>query len=114
MIIGCGVDILRIERMEKMLEKESFLLRFFTEYERNYVQSKRNKAQTAAGIFCAKEAVLKALKKGIGTIDLKNIEVRHEIGGAPTIKVAQLDTIIFHASISHEGENAIAFVIAEQ
>lgn len=29
MIIGCGVDILRIERMEKMLEKESFLLRFF-------------------------------------------------------------------------------------
>ena len=63
---GVGLDVCEISRMEKLAEDERFLNRFFTPEERAYLAERgRNRAQTLAGLFAAKEALLKALGTGI-------------------------------------------------
>ena len=65
-----GTDIIRISRIEKSLEKESFKLSVFTDNEILYSK----KAETFAGIFAAKEAYLKAKGTGINK-RLNSIEI---------------------------------------
>lgn len=114
MITGTGIDIVRIDRVEKAIRNDRFLERVFTEGERAYLSSKKNSAQTAAGLFCAKEAVMKALKIGITQIPFTNIEIGIEEGGAPYVTVTGYLDIKFHISISHDGEYAVAQAIAER
>ena len=79
-----GVDILDVERMEKLVDNDSFLDKYFTNYEREYVKGRPYPAESLAGIFATKEAFLKALGIGIGGgIDLKEIEVSHYPSGKP-------------------------------
>lgn len=113
MIEGCGVDIIKIDRVRSTMDRKSFLEKIFTPYEREYIRSKGNAAQTAAGLFCAKEAVLKSLGKGIGSIDWHDIEITHEKSGAPRVHVEGWDCA-FHISISHDEDTAIACVVAEK
>ena len=61
MIRGLGCDVCAIERMVKILEKSRFLERYFTEGERAYIAARSHAAETAAGLFAAKEALVKAL-----------------------------------------------------
>lgn len=82
-----GVDSIESERMNKHL-KDDTLRTFFTEYEINYSNVK-NKVLRLAGIFCAKEAFLKALGIGIGGgIKLSEIEVNHLDNGKPYLKLS--------------------------
>lgn len=116
MIAGIGTDSLRIERMERSMEREAFLKRVFTQQERDYINSRTLAAQSAAGMFCVKEAVLKALHKGITDMPLTNIEVFHEESGAP---YAVLHDEIgkqfnLHISITHTEDTASAFVVLEK
>ena len=84
-----GIDSLDIVRMQKFIQNTMFLEKYFTEYEINYTESTANKTQRLAGIYCAKEAFLKALGLGIGAgIDLKDIEVNHNSKGKPYIKLS--------------------------
>ena len=63
---GLGLDLCGIARMEALLRDERFLSRYFTPAEAAYVRSKgAGAAQTLAGLYAAKEAVLKALGVGI-------------------------------------------------
>lgn len=81
-----GIDILDVVRMEKFLQNEHFLERYFTAYEIMYVNDTHRKTQTLAGIYCAKEAFLKALGIGLfNGIELNEIEVHHEPSGKPYI-----------------------------
>lgn len=83
-----GIDILDVVRMEKFVQNEHFLEKYFTEYEIAYVSRTRRTTQSLAGIYSAKEAFLKALGIGIGGgIDLNEIEVRHEKTGKPYISL---------------------------
>lgn len=111
MIMGTGIDVMLIGRMEKSMEKDAFLHKVFTENELAYINGKGQKAQTAAGIFCAKEAFLKACGKGIGDIPLRQIEVGHTAQGAPHIVFEGAGKA--HVSISHMGDIAVAQVILE-
>lgn len=80
-----GIDIEEIGRFEK-INIEKFMDKYFTENEKKYVFSKKNHLETLAGIFCGKEAVLKAFKIGIGKgISLKQIEIEHN-NGVPNVK----------------------------
>ncbi|MDL2237283.1 holo-ACP synthase [Christensenellaceae bacterium OttesenSCG-928-K19] len=110
MIVGTGIDITLISRMEQSMKKENFMGKIFTPVERDYIAGKGGHAQTAAGIFCAKEAYLKALGKGIGAISFSSIEILHHESGAPYM---QSDVGRVHVSISHMGDIAIAHVIIE-
>ena len=62
MILGVGLDLADIERIERAIQKQHFLERIFSEEERQQIA--RKGAQTAAGYFAAKEAVAKALGTG--------------------------------------------------
>ncbi len=83
-----GIDILDVVRMEKFVQNEHFLDKYFTEYEIAYVSRNRRTTQSLAGIYSAKEAFLKALGIGIGGgIALSEIEVRHYENGKPYLGV---------------------------
>ncbi|MBP5725802.1 MAG: holo-ACP synthase [Clostridia bacterium] len=118
MIKGLGLDLCEISRMEKLLENDRFLDRYYTEEEKAYIKSKGvNAAQTAAGIFAAKEALTKAVGTGI-TFDLREIGISHDEAGRPvyelTGKAAELGNgDNFLLSVSHDGGMAAAVCVRE-
>ena len=67
MIIGIGNDLIRIDRMEKTLERfgDRFTNRVFTEVERLKSDRRHNRAASYAKRFAAKEACSKALGTGL-------------------------------------------------
>ena len=61
-IIGCGVDIIEIDRIAKALQKQKFIERVYTDQEQQLLRLRS--AQSWAARFAAKEAVMKALGCG--------------------------------------------------
>lgn len=123
MIIGHGIDLVDIEWAERFLAEPSgqFLARYFTETERGVVEEGREVAARLSGRLAAKEAVMKALGTGFsGGIGFQQIEVITLPSGAPSIqlhgaaaeKAKQLGVVRWLVSTSHEGNMAIASVIA--
>lgn len=85
-MIGLGIDIIEIKRIEKAIEKhDNFLTRIFCENEILYFKSKGNKAETVAGLFAAKEAVSKVLGTGISGFPWLDIEISHTEFGQPIV-----------------------------
>ena len=84
-IIGHGVDLVDIARIETMLAEHGrrFVQRCFTEREQQYAEaSRRHRAQRYAARFACKEAVLKALgtgwRDGIAWRDVEVVRVDGE------------------------------------
>lgn len=114
-----GTDILRVSRLRRAAKNERFLSRVFTAGELAYYAEKGKRAETLAGMFCAKEAALKALGCGLGGAALTDIEVAHETGGAPALVMhghaaELLGSRRAHLTISHDGDYAIACVLLER
>ena len=115
-----GTDIVKCDRMSACLKK-GIPSKIFTPEEGNYIASKKNKNQTAAGIFAAKEAVLKCLGTGI-RMPLTDVCITHDSMGAPVCSLCgnarsvalTLGIENIKVSISHDGEYAIAFASAEE
>lgn len=122
-MIGIGLDLCQVERMEKAIETPGFLARYFTPEEQQYIASRGKMGpQSAAAMFAAKEAFLKAMGVGIdGRIPLFDIGVIHSEGGAPSYrltgaalrKLTALGGSKVHLSLTHEGGMAAAVAIAE-
>ena len=124
MIIGTGIDIVNIDRMERVVARwgNIFLHRVFTEKEIGWCQRRVHPAECFAIRFAAKEAFLKAigwgLRNGIRWID---VEVERDPLGKPFLsfhRKAQeiLQTRRFTKSfltLSHEHLCAVAHVILE-
>jgi holo-[acyl-carrier protein] synthase len=73
-VIGAGLDLLEIERLERAIERRPGLAaRLFTEAERDYAASRARPGQHLAARFCAKEAVAKAL--GMKAWSWQDVEV---------------------------------------
>ena len=116
-----GIDVLDVVRMEKFVQNEHFLEKYFTEYEIEYVNKNNRMTQSLAGLFAAKEAFLKALGIGIGGgINLNEIEINHEESGNPFVKVVSPKAQILIStmgvksmdiSISHTDEYCTAICI---
>ena len=86
---GVGIDSLDIVRMQRFVDNHRFLSKYFTKYEVEYCNKTVNRTMRMAGIYCAKEAFLKALGIGIGGgIPLDEIEVNHNKNGKPIIKLS--------------------------
>ena len=124
MIIGCGIDLVKIERLEKIIKKwgDNFIFSIFTSLEKEYCEKKKgNKYQSYAGKFAAKEALLKALGLGLRKANWKDIEIKNDKLGQPIIETSgKLKNIAsakgiskYFISISHTKEYAIAQVILE-
>ncbi len=120
MIVGCGVDLCSVSRIRRMMNK-GFVQRYFTDEEQAYLADRNNAAESTAGMFAAKEAMLKALGTGIAGIGLTAVAVSHDAQGAPiaVLTGAAMERLIaiggarVHLSISHEGDMAVALAIAE-
>lgn len=121
MIIGIGIDIIEISRIEKVMKRtHSFLEKSFTKGEIEYFNLKGLKGNTVAGNFAAKEAISKALGTGFRGFGLKDIEVLRDEMGKPIVNLSNkiygiLDIGEFniHVSISHNNDNAIAYAVME-
>jgi len=126
-IIGTGIDLIEVARVERALSNpvtgKRFRQRVYTEGEIRYCES-RGKArwQSYAARFAAKEAAMKAMGTGWNrNVGWSEIEVVRERGKAPTIALhgksaefARRKRIThFHLSLTHTAEQAIAHAIAE-
>lgn len=126
MIYGIGIDIVELNRIEKILERspDSFIQRILTPYEQELLPSGgRRRIEYLAGRFAVKEAAAKALGTGIGkNFSFLDGEVRKNEMGKPfllfsenTRKSLNLDdSFQAHLSISHSKEYAIAQVVIEK
>jgi len=124
MIVGTGIDITEIGRIQSSLERfgPRFMNRVYTASEQAYCLRKRNAAESWAARFAAKEAAAKALGTGISRgISWLEIEVVRAPNGRPSIafhgRAAQFAARlgVQHASISltHSKTQAMASVILE-
>ena len=121
MIYGIGTDIVEIQRIQKAIQKNSFLQKTFTPHEIQYFNQKGHHSETLAGIFSAKEAVAKAIGTGFKGFSPIDIEIYHNEQNKPSIRLSQkLQSILnqmdiqneqFFVSISHCQQYATAFVI---
>ena len=64
MILGTGIDVIEVDRIQKAAAKASFYQGVFTQGEQAFLQAHGNAPCQMAGLFAAKEAVLKALGTG--------------------------------------------------
>jgi len=124
-IIGIGVDIVDVSRVERLIARYDvrFLSRVFTENEARYAMGSVNFAERLAGRFAVKEAVLKALGTGkSGGILWQDVETLPGPAGKPVVRLHGQAVRrakwkgggTVHVSISHDGGKAIAFVILER
>ncbi len=121
---GLGIDLCQISRIETAIEKtEGFLNRYYTEAERAYLATRGgNQAQSAAAMFAAKEAFLKALGVGLsGGVAMTDISVAHDLMGRPSYvldsvalaKLREIGATAAHLSLTHDGGIAAAVCALE-
>lgn len=124
MIIGTGIDLADVKRIQRLLAKwgDRFTGRFFSPGEMAYCGQKASPAIHFAARFAAKEAFLKSLGIGLGMgVALKDVEVVNDDRGKPDlILYGEARRMIndrgirrMHLSLTHTAESAVAMVILE-
>ena len=124
MIYGIGTDIVSIERIQNILNKnrDGFINRVLTDHEKALFTNKADSAAFCAKRFAAKEAFSKALGTGIGRIvSFQDLTVRSNEHGKPYFMPSEKLRLYLqekgikhgHLSISDESQNALAFVVLE-
>ncbi|MBQ7491131.1 MAG: holo-ACP synthase [Clostridia bacterium] len=117
MTLQNGIDMERIERFSTILKNQHFCERIFTERERAHIEKSGHPAATAAGIFCAKEAVAKALGRGLFGLLPQELGLDWTGRGAPFVTLTgsaarQYGAWRLAVSVTHTGEYAAAFCTA--
>ncbi len=124
MIVGTGLDLVEVERIERALAHygRRFLERVFTPREITYCDSYKNRGERYAARFAAKEAGMKALGTGWRNgIRWRDLEVVNESSGRPTLELsgaaahraAGLQVRSIALSLTHTATHAMAQVILE-
>jgi holo-[acyl-carrier protein] synthase len=124
LIVGLGLDIAEIDRIEAAITRHGapILERLYTSAEVAYCESHRNKFERYAGRFAAKEAAMKALGTGWRRgVRWRDIEIIREPSGKPSIalkgaakRIADgLGVKNISVTITHSGNLALAEVIFE-
>ncbi len=122
MILGMGVDVCPIERIEKILERQGgvFADRVFTQTELEYAGDGPVQMERLAARFAVKEATIKALGAPDG-LRWKDMEIVNRPDGAPVLQLhgqaqecaKRMGAVRKLVSISHAGGIAVAFVVLE-
>jgi holo-[acyl-carrier protein] synthase len=110
-----GVDIIKVDRIRAALDRfgERFSARVLTPAERRYV---RDRPETFAGRWAAKEAVSKVLGLGVRGIGWRDIEIERLPTGQPAVRLhgraaaraEQLGMAKIAVSITHEADYSVA------
>jgi holo-[acyl-carrier protein] synthase len=114
-ITELGIDIIKVERIRASLERfgSRFTRRVLTPSEQRYV---RDRPETMAGRWAAKEAVSKVLGLGVRGIGWRDIEIERLPTGQPAVRLhgraqvraEQLGMGRIAVTISHEADYAVA------
>ncbi|MGO2265408.1 MAG: holo-ACP synthase [Vagococcus salmoninarum] len=116
MIKGIGVDIVEMERIQKIISDNlKFVDRVLTdkEYERFASLKGRRQVEYLAGRFACKEAFSKAYGTGIGKLTLQDIEILTGERGEPIVTKSPFKGNV-HVSISHTDSIAIGQILLEE
>ena len=127
MIVGVGVDVCEIARIQRALAGRNgphFRARVFTAGETAYCeQRRRTAAQSYAATFAAKEAALKAFGTGWGEgLGWQSVEVVRDETGRPALVLhgparalaRRRGVSRAHLTLSHAGALAVALVVLER
>jgi holo-[acyl-carrier protein] synthase len=125
MIVGTGIDLCEVERIEKAIAAPHgarFRERVFTAGEISYADSKANRGERYAARFAAKEAGMKALGTGWQHgVSWHDFEVVNLASGRPTLRLhgkagqiaERLGVRNVSLSLTHTSRQGMAFVILE-
>lgn len=112
MIIGIGIDIIEVDRVQNIAERNlRFLKKIFTADEIKYCMEKKNKFQHLAARFAAKEAFFKAIGRRIGWTEVSLINLP---SGKPQLEIKSEENFPFKkvdVSVSHLKDYAVATVV---
>jgi len=123
MIIAHGIDLVDIAHTARLLADptDQLLTRCFTLHEQESAGTGADRVARLSGRLAVKEAIMKALGTGFsGGVSFLGIEVITLPSGAPTIalhgeaqaRAEALGIVSWLVSTSHEGDMAMASVIA--
>ncbi|GAB1409250.1 holo-[acyl-carrier-protein] synthase [Desulfovibrionales bacterium] len=123
MIIGLGVDIVELRRIERSFSRfgPALCAKILTEHEQAMLPA--HPVPYLAARFAAKEAAVKALGTGFQNgITAHDIEVRSTHSGKPCLhfynkaleQYQALGAAASHVSLTHGRDHAVAVVILEQ
>jgi len=123
MIMGVGVDLAKIDRIGRSLERfdQRFIDRVYTPAEQAFCAGRGQPVRAYALCFAAKEAFSKAIGLGMRGVSWREIGVHHKASGRPylvlsgrTQEVAdRLGVKASHLSLSDEAGLAAAMVVLE-
>ena len=126
MVIGIGVDIIEIERLERALESHGKRLRerLFTPREIEYCTQAGREGERFATRFAAKEAARKALGavRELAALAWHEVEIISSSQGAPQLEfhgralevIDSAGITHTHVSMSHSKDQAVALVLLER
>lgn len=125
MILGVGVDLVPVSRMERILRSrwaDRFVQRVFSPEEIRACRDGAVPAQSYAARFAAKEALAKALGTGFSRgVSPTTVSVRGGERNRPEIMLTDkaltvaenMNVGAIYVSLSHTAETACAFVVVE-
>lgn len=121
-VVGLGFDLVEVDRMRRRLARTpSLARRLFTDGERAYCEATSDPSERFAARFAAKEAFMKALGVGLGSIDWHDVEVVRSDSGAPALVVTGRAAELARSAgvsrwlvtLTHTASTAGAVVVAE-
>jgi holo-[acyl-carrier protein] synthase len=125
MVIGTGIDIVNIDRIEHLMSRwgDLFLGRVFTEKEIGWCRHRARPSECFATRFAAKEAFLKAIGWGLRNgIQWTDIEVENDPVGKPVFSFHRKAKEVCETlrvekallTLSHDRPYAVAHVLLEE
>jgi holo-[acyl-carrier protein] synthase len=119
-IMGLGVDLVEIDRVRSLLDRnsEAFRRRCFTEHEWDYASRFRDPSARLAARFAGKEAVMKSL--GTGWRHLRWVDIEITGGGRPRVvlsgraaeRAEMLGVTEVLITITHTRDQAVVMAVA--
>ena len=125
-ILGIGVDIVENLRIDKSLNKNSFIKRIFSNSEILIAKKIKDKKSYYSKRFAAKEAFAKSIGTGFkNNLNFKDISIVNDKLGKPSFIISEkikkivkkkfkTSSFNFFLSISDEKNYSIAFVILQK
>lgn len=120
-MLGIGTDLVDIDRFREVLERTPTIVdRLFRVDEQDYAAQAADPAPRLAARFAAKEATLKSMGVGLGSMKMSDIEVVRHDDGRPELRLhdtaatraAEFGAGRFLLTLSHTDHLAQAVVVA--
>jgi holo-[acyl-carrier protein] synthase len=111
MIVGIGVDILKISRIKLEQARRILSEKEMKLFEQFKIESR--KLEFLAGRFSVKEAIIKAIGSTTYRFGMRDITVINDKAGMPIVVSPEFEDIKLFVSISHEKDNCVGLCVIE-